>query len=40
MEISDAIELFQQYLIAEKGLSKQTVISYTQDLQHIIICPR
>ena len=33
MEISDAIELFQQYLIAEKGLSKQTVISYTQDLK-------
>ncbi len=33
MEISDAIELFQQYLIAEKGLSPQTVVSYTQDLK-------
>ena len=33
MDISDAIELFQQYLLVEKGLSKQTVISYTTDLK-------
>ena len=33
MDISDAIESFQQFLLAEKGLSKQTVISYTQDLK-------
>ena len=33
MEISDAVELFQQYLTAEKGLSPQTVASYTQDLK-------
>ncbi len=33
MEIRDAVELFQQYLLVEKGLSKQTVISYTSDLK-------
>ena len=33
MEISDAIESFQQYLLAEKGLSKQTVTSYSRDLK-------
>ena len=33
MEISDAIELYQQYLLVEKGLSKQTVTSYTEDLE-------
>ena len=33
MEISDAIELFQQYLLVEKGLSKQTIESYTDDLK-------
>ena len=33
MEINDAITLFQQYLLAEKGLSKQTVVSYTSDLR-------
>lgn len=33
MDIKDAVEQFQQYLLAEKGLSKQTVISYTQDLK-------
>ena len=33
MDINDAVENFQQYLLAEKGLSKQTVISYTQDLK-------
>ena len=33
MEISDAIENFQQYLLVEKGLSNQTILSYTQDLK-------
>ena len=33
MDISDAIEQFQQYLIAEKGLSIQTVKSYSTDLK-------
>ena len=32
-EIIDAVESFQQYLLAEKGLSKQTVTSYTTDLK-------
>ena len=36
-EISDAIELFQQYLFVEKGLSKQTVISYTEDLKQFFL---
>ncbi len=33
MEINDAGELFQQYLLAEKGLSLQTVNSYMNDLK-------
>ena len=33
MEIQDAVEQFQQYLLVEKGLSKQTVVSYTEDLK-------
>ena len=33
MEINDAIERYQQYLLVEKGLSRQTVISYTEDLK-------
>ena len=33
MEISDAIDLFTQYLLVEKGLSKATVSSYLNDLQ-------
>ena len=33
MEISDAIDLFNQYLIVEKGLSKATVSSYMNDLK-------
>ncbi len=37
MEISDAIELFQQYLLVEKGLSKQTVQSYTEDLKQFFL---
>ena len=36
-DISDAIELFQQYLFVEKGLSKQTVISYTEDLKQFFL---
>ena len=33
MEIVDAIDLFHQYLLVEKGLSKQTWVSYLEDLQ-------
>ena len=33
MEIIDAVDLYQQYLLVEKGLSKQTVISYIDDLK-------
>ena len=33
MEIVDAIDLFHQYILVEKGLSKQTWISYLEDLQ-------
>ena len=32
MEISDALDLFTQYLLVEKGLSKATVSSYLNDL--------
>ena len=38
MEISDAIDSFRQYLLAEKGLSKQTVDSYLADLKQFFIC--
>ena len=37
MEIQDAVEQFQQYLLVEKGLSKQTVISYTEDLKQFFL---
>ena len=37
MEIVDAVELFQQHLLVEKGLSKQTVISYTEDLKQFFL---
>ena len=37
MEINDAIELYQQYLYVEKGLSIQTVNSYTDDLKRFFI---
>ena len=37
MEISDAIERFQQYLLVEKGLSRQTIVSYTEDLKQFFI---
>lgn len=33
MEIIDAVEAYQQYLLVEKGLSKQTVVSYIEDLK-------
>ena len=33
MEIADAIDLFHQYVLVEKGLSPQTWISYLEDLQ-------
>lgn len=33
MEISDALDLFQQYILAEKGLSKQTLKSYLSDIE-------
>lgn len=33
MEIVDAIDLYQQYLLVEKGLSVQTVKSYLDDLK-------
>ena len=33
MEIVDAIDLFHQYVLVEKGLSKQTWVSYLEDLQ-------
>ena len=33
MEISDAIDLYTQYLLVEKGLSKATVDSYLSDIE-------
>ena len=33
MEIIDAIDLFHQYVLVEKGLSSQTWVSYLEDLQ-------
>ena len=36
MEIIDAVDLYQQYLLVEKGLSKQTVISYIEDLKQYL----
>ena len=37
MEIVDAIDLYQQYLLVEKGLSVQTVKSYLDDLKQFFI---
>ena len=37
MEINDAVELFAQYLLAEKGLSRQTVEAYLSDLKQFFI---
>ena len=36
MEIQDAVEQFQQFLLVEKGLSKQTVVNYTEDLKQFL----
>lgn len=33
MEIADALDFFQQYILAEKGLSKQTYQSYLSDIE-------
>ena len=33
MEIVDAVDLFQQYVLVERGLSPQTWVSYLEDLQ-------
>ena len=37
MELKDAIDLFYQYLLVEKGLSKQTADSYLADLKQFFI---
>ena len=37
MEIKDAIDLFHQYLVAEKGLSPATVSSYMFDLKQFFL---
>lgn len=37
MEISDAIDLFRQHLIVEKGLSAKTVESYMNDLKQFFL---
>ena len=37
MEISDALDLFRQYLIVEKGLSPTTVSSYMNDLKQFFL---
>ena len=37
MLIEDAIELFQQYILVEKGLSKQTFSSYMTDLKKFFL---
>lgn len=37
MEISDALDLFKQYLIVEKGLSNATVSSYMNDLKQFFL---
>ncbi len=37
MDISDAIDLFSQYLLAEKGLSRKTVESYLADLKQFFL---
>lgn len=33
MDIADALDLYQQYILAEKGLSKQTYDSYLSDIE-------
>lgn len=38
MKINDAIDLYIQYILAEKGLSVQTAKSYIDDLKQFLIC--
>ena len=38
MRINDAIDLYIQYILAEKGLSVQTAKSYIDDLKQFLIC--
>lgn len=38
MQIIDAIDLYVQYILAEKGLSVQTAKSYVDDLKQFIVC--
>ena len=33
LELVDAVEMYQQYLLVEKGLSRQTVKNYLDDLK-------
>ena len=37
MEIVDAVDLFSQYILAEKGLSKQTYLSYMDDIKRFFL---
>ena len=37
MDINDALDLFSQYLLAEKGLSNQTLSSYLDDLKQFFL---
>ena len=37
MEIIDAIDLFKQFLLVEKGLSKETVKNYLEDLKQFFL---
>ena len=37
MDINDAIDLFSQYILAEKGLSKQTYLSYMDDIKRFFL---
>ncbi|MFA6851750.1 MAG: site-specific tyrosine recombinase/integron integrase [Bacilli bacterium] len=37
MDIKDAIDLYEQYILAEKGLSNQTVKSYLDDLKQFFL---
>ena len=38
MKISDGIDLFVQFILAEKGLSPQTAKSYVEDLKQFLLC--
>lgn len=37
MEISDALEQYEQYILVERGLSKQTLKSYQEDLKQFFL---